>query len=116
MMEFLVTGCTGRVVESAGEKQRSGHNVVNSKFSENNNSSVKKQLYKCIKDLMSLCMLQSERLSILSSVKYSYICKEAALRVHKRLDVYVDALEQKVVKLVIWWSSSTSTKSVFWSI
>ena len=28
MMEFLVTGCTGRVVESAGEKQRSGHNYV----------------------------------------------------------------------------------------
>ena len=94
MMEFLVTGCTGRVVESAGEKQRSGH-IVNSKFSENNNSSVKKQLYKCIKDLMSLCMLQSERLTILSSVKYSYICKEAALRVHKRLEYveYVDALE-----------------------
>ena len=28
MMEFLVTGCTGRVVERAGEKQRSGHNYV----------------------------------------------------------------------------------------
>ena len=28
MMEFLVTGCTGRVVERAGEKQRSGHSVL----------------------------------------------------------------------------------------
>ena len=28
MMEFLVTGCTGRVVESAGEKQRLDHNYV----------------------------------------------------------------------------------------